>query len=107
MARVSASLTVTKPKRRTAADKFVNNTSRLRKWICACTTHVIDEETGREQAGPYILRVAGTGLCAECAYCRTVFLLEDLAAKRKLYRGCAHCDDPKAHEHGEIEQDKG
>lgn len=98
-------LTVTAPKRRTAAEKFVNNTSRLRKWVCQCETHIIDEETGKEVEGPYILRVAGTGLLAECAYCKTFFVLEDIAARRRLYRGCNHCTNPEAHDHGVIEDE--
>lgn len=90
-------------KRRTAAEKFVNNTSRLRKWICRCENHIVDEETGREIVGPYIIRLAGTGLLAKCEYCQTYFVLEDVAAQRRLYRGCTHCTNPEAHEHGAIE----
>lgn len=86
-------------KKRTAAEKFVNNTSRLRKWICACEVHVVDEETGAEKPGPYIIRCAGTGMLAECAYCKTYFVLEDEAARRRLYRGCDHCTNPEAHAH--------
>lgn len=91
-------------KRRTAKDKFVNNTSRLRKWVCDCTTHIVDEETGKEMPGPYIIRVAGTGLLTKCEYCHTIFVLEDLKAQRRLYRGCQHCTDPAAHEHGKVEE---
>jgi hypothetical protein len=95
--------TVTSTRRKTAAEKYVNNTSRLRKWVCGCTSHIIDEETGREAPGPYILRVAGTGLLAECAYCQQYFVLEDTAPRRRLYRGCQHCTNPEAHDHGPIE----
>lgn len=93
-------------KRRTAAEKFKNNTSRQRKWVCACTTHIIDEETGKERPGPYIIRLAGTGALIRCDYCEHMFVLEDLAAKRRLYRGCVHCPKPEAHDHGLIEQDE-
>lgn len=96
-------LTVAPVKRRTAAEKFVNNTSRLRKWVCQCDSHIVDEETGREAPGPYIIRVAGTGLLAKCEYCETYFVLEDIAARRRLYRGCKHCTNPDAHDHGVIE----
>jgi len=96
-------LTVAPVKRRTAAEKYTNNTSRLRKWVCACTSHIVDEETEREAAGPYILRVAGTGLLAQCARCEQFFVLEDIAARRRLYRGCNHCTNPEAHDHGAIE----
>ena len=90
-----------KPK--TAAEKYVNNTSRLRKWVCDCDEHVVNVDTGRTAVGPYILRVPGSvDLVATCGYCKTLWVLEDVAATGRLYRGCAHCTNPNAHDHGPI-----
>lgn len=92
-------------KRTLAKDKYVNNTSRLRKWICACTSHLVDEDTGAERPGPYIIRMAGSGALIKCEYCCSIFVREDQAAKRRLYRGCSHCPTPELHEHGPVDEE--
>lgn len=83
--------------------KFTNNTSRLRKWICECEYHAIDAESGTLRPGPYIIRTAGDALIARCELCGSYFKATDEPATRKLYRGCAHCTNPDAHDHGMLD----
>lgn len=84
---------------------YLNPTSRLHRYVCACDSHIINEQTGATRPGPYIMRVAGTGLLATCFYCGEFFRLEDEAPRRKLYRGCRHCSNPDEHTHGAIAED--
>ena len=84
-----------------AKNKFVNNTSRLRKWVCQCQVHVVNKDTGSKRKGPYIVRAAGD-IAVRCNICSYDFQLEDTPATRRLYRGCAHCENPDAHTHGSI-----
>jgi hypothetical protein len=84
---------------------YTNNTSRQRKYVCACTWHVVDvalnvATNGAKgiRPGPYVIRAAGDGLTVTCDACGSMFQLEDVAATRtRVYAGCAHCEDPEAH----------
>lgn len=51
--------------------------TRMRKWTCQCEEHVVDAEEGKVKDGPYVIRVAGTGLRAQCQFCRTMFEEEE------------------------------
>ncbi len=92
---------------------YLNPTSRLHKWICSCPDHIVRDAIidpltqaviKREirKGGPYVIRVAGTGLLATCNYCGDCFRLEDAPPTRRLYRGCEHCENPEAHAHGKA-----
>ena len=82
---------------------YVNNTSRLRKYVCDCTEHFVDARTGRTRPGPYVFRMAGTGALIRCEFCDGIFELEDTKPTRRLYRGCKHCTNPEEHRHADIE----
>lgn len=51
--------------------------TRMRKWVCRCEEHTVDAEEGKVKDGPYVIRVAGTGLRAQCQFCRTMFEEEE------------------------------
>ena len=51
--------------------------TRMRKWTCKCEEHVVDMEASKTKEGPYVIRVAGTGLRAQCQFCRTMFVEEE------------------------------
>lgn len=85
------------------ATKFTNNTSRLRKWVCACKYHATDSDSDNLRPGPYIIRAAGDALIARCELCDTIFrLVDEPATRTRVYRGCAHCENPEAHSHAEA-----
>lgn len=78
---------------------FVNNTSRLRKFVCGCQEHVTNDSTGSKRKGPQITRAAGD-LKALCPICQQMFkLLDEPATRKRTYRGCGHCSNPSAHTH--------
>lgn len=78
---------------------YLNPTSRLHKWVCSCTQHLTNINTGRTKSGPYVIRLAGTGALISCGYCSDFFRIADMPPTRRLSRGCAHCDNPEAHVH--------
>ncbi len=47
--------------------------TRLKKWTCNCTDHIVNEEENTVKDGPYVIRVAGTGLQAVCERCNYLF----------------------------------
>ena len=53
--------------------------TRMRKWTCKCTEHVVDAEVNppKTKEGPYVIRVAGTGLEAKCDFCQEMFEVEE------------------------------
>ena len=53
--------------------------TRMRKWVCRCTEHVVDAEVDpvKTKEGPYVIRVAGTGLEAKCDFCQEMFEVEE------------------------------
>jgi hypothetical protein len=89
------------------SSKFQNNTSRLRKYVCACQFHAVTLSDDPDNAppmrsGPYIIRAAGDALLVRCEACGELFKLSDEAATRsRVYRGCTHCTNPEAHTHEE------
>lgn len=93
--------------RKASPNSYQNNTSRDRKWVCACATHIIDEARGYSKPGPYIVRMAGTGALIKCEYCETLFRMADEAPNpnrigRRMPKPCAHCENPEAHTHDEA-----
>lgn len=74
--------------------------SPLKKWVCQCTTHVVNVKSGKTLKGPYIIRVSGDGLVAMCSWCDSPFVMaeEGLPRKRKSKICGAHCPEG-AHEH--------
>lgn len=51
--------------------------TRMRKWVCQCEEHTVNKDEGTVKDGPYVIRVAGTGLRAQCQFCRTMFEEEE------------------------------
>lgn len=51
--------------------------TRMKKYVCACETHITNTEENTVKDGPYVIRAAGTGLQATCDLCSQSFSEED------------------------------
>lgn len=79
--------------------------TRNRRYICECQTHIVNAAAGVSKPGPYVLYMAGSGAVVQCFYCQTFFQQVDAnRGHNKRRGGCAHCSNPEAHTHTDEQE---